>query len=234
MIVRRTTAGLLIALAASGALVGCKGKTSVAGTTIVTVTATEPSPTSSGATAGGSGAPSASVTTTGSSGSAGPVPTGMTTLAGRCETRLAAAAVADALGRAIPGKTAFVVGVADKTTGRVSNINCRYGIARNPDNPALEIGVSLYRTAGQADARIPLTITDFQDNSAMATKTTVAGRPATLLLGGQSAGYGPSLVMAYGQRTIAVTFRAGTVTAADAPRQLTAVAALAIRRTGPA
>ena len=234
MIFRRTATGLAIVLMSASALAACKGKTTVGGTTVVTVTqaAPSPSPTSSSATSSGATA-GASSTGAGGTSTAGPAPTGMTKLPGRCETLLGPAAVADAIGRAIKGKTAFVVGTPDKTTGRVGYVNCRYGIAKDVDDPGLEIGVSLYKTPGQANARIPLTITDFENNSATATKTTVNGVAATMLTGGTTAGYGPSIVLSYGQRTIAVTFRDGEVTAADMDKDLVALAALAISRTAP-
>ena len=98
-------------------------------------------------------------------------------------TARASPAITDVLGRTLPGKTAFVVGTPDKSTGRIVYINCRYGVGKDADNPGLEIGVSLYKSAGQANARIPLTITDFQNNSGTAAKTTVQGIPATYLTG---------------------------------------------------
>ena len=233
MTFRRTVTGLALILASAGTLIACKGKTNVGGTTVVTVTQSAPSPSLSSGGASDAGTAGASSSGAAATTTAGPAPTGMTKLPGRCETLLASAAVADAIGRAFTGKTAFVVGTPDKATGRLNYINCRYGIGANPDNPGLEIGVSLYKTAGQANARIPLTITDFENNSATATKTAVEGIAATVLTGGQSAGYGPSIVLSYGQRTIAVTFRAGEVAAADAQKDLIALAALAIHRTAP-
>jgi len=48
---------------------------------------------------------------------------------------------------------------------RLANLNCRYGIPPQhggaPAEPLIEIGVSLYRTTAQAQARVRGTVYDY-------------------------------------------------------------------------
>ena len=83
----------------------------------------------------------------------------------------------------------------------------------------------------KAAARIKPTVEDYTAHSATATRTEVAGQPATVLRGGSGTGYGPTLVMALGQRTIAVSLRNGTGPAGKIDTDLTALATLAADRT---
>jgi hypothetical protein len=160
-----------------------------------------------------------------------PAPT-MHKLPGGCENLLPTGAVIDALGRKVGGRTAFVVGEPDPTIGRVGYINCRYGVsARQAADPKIEIGVSLYKTPKKAAARLQPTIDDYTHHAAKAAKATVAGYPATVLTGGVGTGYGPTVVLALGQRTIAVSLRPDAFAASTVDHDLTALAALAAHRT---
>ena len=158
-------------------------------------------------------------------------PSSMSALGGQCEGKLPLSLVASATGEDLPGKTAFVVGTADASIHRKSYINCRYGLADVDANPSVEIQVSLYGTDAQASARIAPTVNDYKDNGATATQATVAGNPATILTGGGGTDYlNTTLIMAFGQRTVAV----GVSDAIAADKQeadLTKLAYLALKRT---
>lgn len=177
-------------------------------------------------------APTATPSTGTSSPSNGsPTPSAMpTALPGTCDTLLPLPVVADALGHSVPGQTAFVVGVAEADIGRLSYLNCRYGLTGAQAPPKIEIGISLYRSADDAAQRIPATVDDFTAHGATAAAVTVDGVPGQLLLGGSGTGYGPTIVLASGQRTVAVTLAPNA--SADPRKDLTALAALALKRTG--
>jgi hypothetical protein len=155
-------------------------------------------------------------------------------LPGNCTSSLPVSAVENAIGRDVPGNTSFVVGAAEADIGRLSYLNCRYGLpggaAAQTATPAVEIGVSLYRSAAVAAKRIPATVDDFENHGAGESPTTVGALPATVLTGGEGDGYDvPTLVLASGQRTVAVSIvpRSG----ADVTHELVAVAALALKHT---
>jgi hypothetical protein len=132
----------------------------------------------------------------------------------------------------VNGRTAFVVGLPDASIGRIGYINCQYGVPQGNSGVArVEIQVSLYRTAAKAAARIRPTVNDYAEHGARTHKTQVAGLPAVLLTGGSGTGYGPTALMAVGQRTVVVTLRPGAFAAASVPRVLVALAGLAARRT---
>jgi hypothetical protein len=155
----------------------------------------------------------------------------MRRLPGDCPGRLPLGRVIDALGAPVNGGTAFVLGTADPSIARVSYLNCRYGVSNSTATAQIEIGVNLYRTAAKAEARLKPTVHDYTRRGATTARVVVAGWPATVLTGGTGAGYGPTLVMAIGQRTIAVTLRRGSVPADQVTQDLAALAGLAARRT---
>jgi hypothetical protein len=196
-------------------------------TVVVTRTKTAP-PSTLSSTATGTTAPSGTPTA---------APTALRQLPGTCDDLLPTAAVDDALGRSLGGRTAFVVGLPEKDIGRLGYLNCRYGLANgSPGTDAgavakAEIGVSLYKDAQSAAARIPATVDDYVAHGATSSTTQVDGLPATVLTGGAGAGYAdPTLVVASGQRTVAVSMheKAG----AQATKDLTALAHLALTQTG--
>lgn len=163
-------------------------------------------------------------------------PNRLTRLPGPCDTRLTDYLVAHAIGGRQPsGRDAFVVGAADATIGRVGYLNCRYGVTGTGagEKAKVEIGVSLYRTAAQAAGRIPATVDDYTAHGATAADVTVAGATGKLLTGGAGAGYAlPLLVVASGQRTVAVTLDPTVTSGATLNRDATALAVLALQRTG--
>jgi hypothetical protein len=217
MIARRIAAAAAAACALL-TLAACT-QDKVAPTKYVTVTAPPPSPSSP------------ATSTSRAQSKPAPLPT-MRKLPGGCEKVLPTGAVIDALGRKVAGRTAFVIGVPDPTIGRVGYINCRYGVAKqSAASPKIEIGVSLYRTAKKAAARLQPTIHDYTQHAAKAAKATVAGYPATVLTGGVGTGYGPTVVLALGQRTIAVSLRLDAFSASTVDHALIALAALAAHRT---
>jgi hypothetical protein len=213
---------LVVALAGAGALIltACSTSAPEPGTT-VTVTRAEPS------------------TATGSAASSGATPSpaapALTRLPGTCDTMLPLPAIDTALGRAIKGRTAFVVGTAEANIARVSYLNCRYGLpagaAARTATPIVEIGISLYSTAADAAKRVPVTVDDYANHGASQANATVDGVPVTVLAGGVGAGYSaPTLIAASDEVTIAITVveKAGAIASKD----LTALAHLVLQQLG--
>ncbi len=185
------SATLLVPLVALAVLAGCtqsKDKTA-------TAPSTSSAPTSSSAKA----TPKPSATPT-------PKATAKPTLGGHCEDLLSVSTVDEALGRPVIGQTAFVLGIAEPNIGRLTYLNCRYGIPKAvKGKPAptaqLEIGVSLYKSIAQAQTRVQGTIEDYKNNGAHSATIPVGDGNATFLTG-----YGlPTLVIASGPRTVAIT-----------------------------
>ena len=203
-----------------------------------------------GACASGASAPSKTVTvtvappvnaaSTSRSVSASPSVTSpriVTRLAGTCDTLLPLSAVEDAIGRPLPGKTAFVVGVPEKDIGRLAYLNCRYGMPAGsvgaPVAAGIEIGISLYGSASQAQHRLAGTISDYVGHGATRSSLAIAGHDAALLLGATIAGYDiPLLVVASGQRSVAVSMMSTIASGASRRRVMSALAAVALARTG--
>ncbi|MEO6500277.1 MAG: hypothetical protein ABIQ09_00010 [Jatrophihabitantaceae bacterium] len=163
-----------------------------------------------GGAASSSAAASTSAASSKPASSSKPAPTatakGEPSLGGRCEDLLSIGAVNIALRRTVIGRTAFVLGVAEPDIGRLTYLNCRYGLSapvkgKPAPVPQVEIGVSLYGSAAQAARRIQATVEYYRVNGA-------GDRPARVgsLQGTMLSGYGlPTLVVADGPRTVAVT-----------------------------
>jgi hypothetical protein len=161
----------------------------------------------------------------------------VTRLAGTCDSLLPLSAVENAVGRLLPGKTAFVVGVPEKDIGRLAYLNCRYVIPAvstgAPGTPGIEIGISLYQSESQAQQRLASTITDYVGHGATQSSFTISGHDAELLLGATGRGYDiPLLVASSGQRSVAVSIMSTIAPGASHRRVMTALAALALARTG--
>lgn len=226
--VRRLDRSPPVALICVAALLGCAAcATKAEPGTRRTVTVTRSAPVTP---PGSNPAPSAAPTPT----TATPTTQRQTRLPGSCTSSLPVSAVENAIGRDVPGNTAFVVGAAEADIGRLSYLNCRYGLpggaAAQTATPAIEIGVSLYRSAADAAKRIPVTVDDFENHGADRSPATVGTLSATVLTDGEGDGYDvPTIVLASGQRTVAVSIvpRSG----ADVTRELVAVAALALTQT---
>ena len=160
-------------------------------------------------------------------------PAGPPSLGGRCDDLLDLSVVGEALGRPVIGRTSFIVGVAEPNIGRLTYLNCQYGLA-NPvkgkpaPQPQLEIGVSLYDSAAQAGTRVRGTVQDYQSHGARPIQVMVGSTPATILVD-----YGnPTLVVAAGPRTVAVTADPKLIAAGAGPRgNLVAVAQAALTAT---
>jgi len=166
-----------------------------------------------------------------SSASATPSSTEPASLGGRCDTLLPVSAIDDALGRPVIGKTSDILGVAEPNIGRLTYLNCRYGIVptikgKPAPAPQVEIGISLYKSADQAARRVDGTVQDYRSHGASQQVGAVGQLPATILLG-----YGsPTIVVAAGPRTVAVSLDAKL--AAKAPTAaLQALAKLAVDAT---
>lgn len=215
---------LIVLLSAAGALAACKGATQRSGTVTVSVTQTPTHTVQS--------TPHTSPQTTGQPNShpdtlrAGRP---MSHLPGECNGLLPTPAIVNVIGKKINGPTAFVVGLPDHSISRVSYINCRYGGTKT--RPGIEIQVSLYTSDAKAAARIRPNTDDFVGHGAKATRTTVGGVPATLLIGAFGSGYPPTIIMALGQRTIAVSIEKDAVDPAKLTDDLKGLAFLAAQRT---
>lgn len=179
-------------------------------------------PSSSGASA------SSSASTPSSS---APATAAAPTLGGECADLLPLDTVEQALGRPVIGRTQFVRGIAEPNIGRLTYLNCRYGLAtpargKPAPEPQLEVGVSLYDSADQAAARIRGTVADYRSHGASQQDAAVGGDPATILVG-----YGnPTLVVAEGPRTVAVTVDPKLIAAAPTAG-LVAIAQAALAAT---
>jgi hypothetical protein len=132
------------------------------------------------------------------------------------------------------GRNAYVVGVPEKNVSRLAYLNCRYGLgASGRGTPAVEVGISLYASPDQARRRLTGTIGDYREHGAQQTSTTVAGLDATMLVG-TTRGYDvPLLVLASGQRTVAVSVAANALPSSRLEPAMVKVAALALQRTAP-
>jgi hypothetical protein len=223
-------AALVATAALLGALTGCSKSSPSPETTVTVVVTPTPSTTAStpASTATASTTASASSTPTSSE------PAHATKLPGDCDSLLPISTIAPALGHSITGKTAFVVGTAEKDIGRLAYLNCRYGLNGDGKAPMLEIGVSLYNTAAQASRRIPATTADYANHGASDATAAVGGQQAHILTGGVGQGYAaPTLVMAERQRTIAITLNDPKTKAADVQSVLTKIAAVVLEQTQP-
>jgi hypothetical protein len=184
-------------------------------------------------TAAAPSTPTAATTSAGSTHS--PNETRTTDLPGTCDTLLDDSSVFSAAGvKSLPGEDAFVVGKPEPDIHRLAYLNCRYGVTGTSADaqPAIEIGVSLYATSADAAQRITATVDDYQAHGASASTTEVMGYRASVLTGGAGSGYDiPTLVVAAGQRTVAVSISSSAASAAKATDAAVAVAKLALRRT---
>ena len=140
--------------------------------------------------------------------------TGEPSLGGRCEDLLSVGTVNIALRRTVIGRTAFILGVAEPDIGRLTYLNCRYGIpapvkGKPAPQPQVEIGISLYNSAAQANRRIQATVEYYRAHGAGDRPAQVGSTPGTML-----SGYGmPTVVVAAGPRTVAVTVTPKLLTA---------------------
>jgi hypothetical protein len=168
--------------------------------------AAKKSPSSSPVPTSTSAAPSSS------SASATPSSTEPASLGGRCDTLLPVSAVDDALGRPVIGKTSDILGVAEPNIGRLTYLNCRYGIGATVKGkpvpaPQVEIGISLYKSVAQAAQRVQGTVEDYRSHGSTQQAAAAGTYPGTVLIG-----YGaPTIVVAAGPRTVAVTVLASLI-----------------------
>jgi hypothetical protein len=222
---------LAACVAALGLLSACSsGKPgSVVTITVPPSNRTSDSP-GTGSTSSGSG--TASSTTGTPSGT----PSRLTKLTGTCDTLLPDYSISQAVGGSqLAGIDTFVVGTPDPAIGRLAYLNCRYGVTGTgaAAKAKIEIGISLYSAAEQAASRIAATVADYTAHGAAGAATTVNGQNATMLTGGVGVGYDlPLLVVASGQRTVAVNVAPAVGTGAKATTDASALATLALKRTG--
>jgi hypothetical protein len=209
------------ALAALGLLAACssggsgQGSTQPPKTVYVTASSTPPSTSASAS-------PSTTAT-----------PRPVTKLTATCDSVMPLLDLQDALDVDIAGKTSFVVGLPDRGIGRLAYINCRYGLVGGAAAvPKVEIGVSLYNSAAQAAKRLDGTIADYVDHGATRTPITVSGHDGSILVG-TSRGYDvPLLVVASGQRTIAISVISRLVPTSARSERLGKIGGLVVDRSG--
>ena len=218
-IARLLAVGVVVA-----ALAACGSSSNSSSTHTVTITAS------------GAANQSSSASSSASSSSAAPSKpvAPMTKFSGNCYALLTLYDVQRTVGYTIGGKTAFIVGIPDKSIGRVSYLNCRYGVPAAPKGatPQIEITAALYGTPAQAEKRAAGTVSDYVANGATATQVTVGDVPGTILTGGLGAGYNvPLLVTSSGQRTVAVSLNKSGLSAAKRTEILTNLGALALTNT---
>ncbi|MDQ2839050.1 MAG: hypothetical protein M3Y89_16795 [Actinomycetota bacterium] len=181
--------------------------------------------------------PPASVASTPPSSSATPTPTptpsvtGPASLGGRCADLLPVTGVDEALGRPVIGKTTDILGVAEPNIGRLTYLNCRYGLAaavkgKPAPTPPVEIGISLYKSVDQAARRVLGTVDDYRSHGGTEKDAAVGTNLGSILLG-----YGsPTIVVAAGPRTVAITVDAKLI--AGAPNSaLVALATFVLNAT---
>ncbi len=160
-------------------------------------------------------------------------PRPVTKLTARCDSVMPLLDLQDALDVDIAGKTSFVVGLPDRGIGRLAYINCRYGLVGGTTAvPKVEIGVSLYNSAAQAAKRLNGTIADYVDHGATRTPITVSGHDGSILVG-SAPGYDiPLLVVASGQRTIAISVISRLVPTSARSERLGKIGGLVVDRSG--
>jgi hypothetical protein len=161
-------------------------------------------------------------------------PRPVTKLTATCDSVMPLLDLQDALDVDIAGKTSFVVGLPDRGIGRLAYINCRYGLVGGAAAvPKVEIGVSLYNSAAQAAKRLDGTIDDYVGHGATQTPITVSGHEGTILTGSSANGYDvPLLVVASGQRTIAVSVISRLVPTSARSERLGKIGGLVVDRSG--
>lgn len=160
----------------------------------------------------------------------------MTKLSGTCDTLLPDSSINAVIGGPpLAGIDSFVVGRPEPTIGRLAYLNCRYGVTGTGANAKakVEIGISLYSSADKASSRVAATVDDYTAHGASGQQSTVDGQSATMLTGGVGAGYeDPLLVVASGQRTVAVNVAASVASGQKATDDAASLATLALKGTG--
>jgi hypothetical protein len=214
---------LAIGMLLVAALAACTKAPASSSTRTVTITASGAASGSSSASASPSPSPTQPATP-------------MTKFSGTCYSLLTLYDVQRTAGYPIGGKTAFIVGVPDKTLGRLTYLNCRYGLPATPPGgsatPQIEINVALYGTAADAAKRAASTVSDYVANGATPAQVTIADNPGTILIGGTGAGYSvPLLVASSGQRTVAVSLNKGGLPSTRRTQILSDLGALALTNT---
>jgi hypothetical protein len=174
---------------------------------------------------------SSTATSSPASASPTPSPTGPPSLGGRCDDLLPVTAVDDALGRPVIGQTSFILGIAEPNIGRLTYLNCRYGLSKPvkgkpAPGPLIEIGISLYSSVAQAGRRVQGTIEDYRTHGASQQNAAVGPNPATILIGYTA----PTIVAAAGPRTVAITVSSKLI-AGSPVSTLVALAKLALDAT---
>ncbi len=152
-------------------------------------------------------------------------------LGGRCSDLLPVTTIEGVLGKTVVGKSSDVLGIAEPNIGRLTYLNCRYGLAaavkgKPAPAPQVEIGISLYKSVAQAAQRVQGTIEDYRSHGSTQQAAAAGTFPATILTG-----YGaPTIVVAAGARTVAVTVLASLI-AGTSSTSLVALAKAALDAT---
>jgi hypothetical protein len=191
-----------------------------------------------------SDAPSGSAPASSGSGglSASPTPSG-SPLSGDCGSIMPVSAVNQVMGGQVTGDTSFIIGEPDTSIDRISYLNCRYGLPATPapagsgpaasasgpaPTPQVEIGISAYGSAASAQSRVQGTIEAY-----LQTGATQKNVPVGALTGVELVGSGdPTIVVASGNKTVAVTVVAALVPDATRDAILSGLAQRALTGAG--
>ncbi|UQX87121.1 hypothetical protein M6D93_12515 [Jatrophihabitans telluris] len=132
------------------------------------------------------------------------------------------------------GQTAYIVGVPQTDIGRVAYLNCKYGITKTKvkkktvTTTKIEVGISLYGTSQQALDRVAGTVDAYRLAGSTTSDAGVGQFSGTILMGG---GELPTLVVAAGPRTVAVTVVGNLVASSKLPTTLERIAKAALDAT---
>ncbi len=122
-----------------------------------------------------------------------------------CDGVLSVANVSHALGKPVKGKTVFLRNVALPKIKRTGRVTCYYGVKTTISKSPVQAGLSAYSTEEAATSRVAITVAAEQSAGAIVRATKIGDVAGTVLVGRT----GSLLVMAQGQRTLAVSLAKG-------------------------
>jgi hypothetical protein len=122
-----------------------------------------------------------------------------------CDGVLSVANVSHALGKPVKGKTIFLRNVALPKIHRTGRVTCYYGVTSTISKSPVQAGMSAYSTAEAATSRLAITVAAERSAGANVLPIKIGDIPGTVLVGKA----GALLVVAQGQRTIAISLAKG-------------------------
>ncbi len=172
---------------------------------------------------GGSAAPASPSASATTSASATPTPTATAAaLPETCDDALPLLDLDRALGTTLVGRTTYIEGAPDPEINRTGRMTCRYGIpVGRAGSHRLELSVSTYTDEASAADRVEVTVLSARQQGSRSAEVRVGGEQGFLLTRG---GIRPTLVVASGTRTVALTVANGVLTNAQTQPALVRVA----------